>query len=135
LSQAIAILVAFAFAAACLFAFAGRAGTEPARTFFWGSFGYGLAVATGGVHLGAVARLAACASRARCSRRSSSCGSRSCFRAAPRGRRPRALAWVLPIAGLVVARCTAARSFVRRGTDRGRASRARSGSRSRGSRS
>jgi len=50
-SQAIAFVVAFAFAAACLFAFAGRAASEPARTFFWGSFGYGLAIATGGVHL------------------------------------------------------------------------------------
>jgi hypothetical protein len=50
-SQAISFVVALAFAAACLFAFAGRAAEEPARTFFWGSFGYGLAVATGGVHL------------------------------------------------------------------------------------
>jgi signal transduction histidine kinase len=50
-SQAISFVVALAFAAACLFAFAGRAASEPARTFFWGSFGYGLAVATGGVHL------------------------------------------------------------------------------------
>lgn len=101
-SQAIAILVAFAFAAACLFAFAGRAGTEPARTFFWGSFGYGLAVAAGGVHLGAIlASLLRIASTVL----TPLLLVRVAFVFPRRASWPsaRALAWVLPLAGLVVA--------------------------------
>ena len=50
LSIAIALLVALAFGAACLLAFAGVATREPARSFFWGCFGYGLAIASQGVH-------------------------------------------------------------------------------------
>ena len=49
-SIAIALLVALAFGAACLLAFAGHATHEPARSFFWGCFGYGLAIASQGVH-------------------------------------------------------------------------------------
>jgi signal transduction histidine kinase len=47
---AITALTALAFWLACLLAFAGRADTEPARSFFWASFVYGLAIAAGGVH-------------------------------------------------------------------------------------
>jgi len=101
-SQVIAILVAFAFAAACLFAFAGRAQGEPARTFFWGSFGYGLAVSTGGVHWGAtlpsLLRIASTVLTPLLL-------VRVAFVFPRRASWPsaRALAWVLPLAGLVVA--------------------------------
>src|SRR6188508_3108507 len=101
-SQAIALMVAFAFAAACVFAFAGRAAGEPARTFFWGSFGYGLAVATGGVHLGAtlpsLLRIASTVLTPLLL-------VRVAFVFPRRASWPsaRALAWILPLAGGVVA--------------------------------
>jgi signal transduction histidine kinase len=38
------------FWAACVVAFAARAGTEPARTFLWASLGYALAIMAGDVH-------------------------------------------------------------------------------------
>jgi signal transduction histidine kinase len=38
------------FWAACLFAFAPRADTEPGRTFLWASLGYALAIMAGDVH-------------------------------------------------------------------------------------
>jgi signal transduction histidine kinase len=43
------VLPGLAFWLACLLAFARRVETEPARSFYWGSFLYGLAILAGGV--------------------------------------------------------------------------------------
>ena len=46
----IGIVIGLAFWATCVFAFAGRARSEPGRSFFWVTLLYGLAIASGDVH-------------------------------------------------------------------------------------